>query len=101
MHENNFAPLRLKTELPPAEFLQFSCNGVVSARWCVKHQEAAAAGAQQLAANRARLARSRVPAVDGAGAHGVSEAALELPVLMNDFAEGIEIVLLQFRLQVA
>ena len=56
---------------------------------------------KSFAANSAAFARRLVPTIDPGIADFVEDAFLELPVGMDDFAKGIEIVPLQFGLQVA
>ena len=54
----------------------------------VEHQEAAAAGADQLAADRAVLPPELVPLVDLRVAHAAGAPLLVLPVLVHQLAEG-------------
>ena len=64
----------------------------------VEHQEAAAAGADQLAADRAVLHAQLVPFVDLGVAHAARAALLVLPVLVHQLAELGEIAGFQRRL---
>src|SRR5438105_5590852 len=64
-----------------------------------EQQESTSACAQDLAADRAGAARRVVPAVDVAATDARGNALLEHPVLVQDFTESGEVVLLQLVAQ--
>ena len=92
MHEDDAAAWR-EAEWRFAETPERSADGVVPRRWGQEHQEAAAAGAQQLAALGARGDRRSVRLVDQLGADAGREAPLQPPGPSQHRADRIEVSL--------
>ena len=101
MDEDDFTALWFEGEIHATQITQRFCDSVVTFARCVEHEEATAAGAEQLATDGAGLAASGIPVVDGFGADGAGEAAFEFPVFVNDLAKSIHVVLLQLGFELA
>ncbi len=86
-----FVPSKSKRDRNLHQARAAQCGSQASLLLGVEEQEAAAARADQLAADRAVVERELVPAVDLGVGHQARALLLELPVLVHEAAERVEL----------